>query len=500
MDLFPQDNANAEFCTTNEQSPFDPGRVLPTWSRFSPSESLQRILEKDYGITNIKKKRILDALTGESQAVKAEDQEEWVDGEWEFFNDKCLELGLDPDYCVEDVYDDECESAQFLSRLAKTGKHFDPVVAKPSKHNWVLAFCFCFFRLALGCSRKLLLFGTFSLLLFGRWVESFCSLVVLIKLGQLVWLILLSGCCSGSAVRLRLYLSVQILFRVLLWGYCTGFWSSGLVVQLSLRRFGLRLYFPGLMTSGFLRWVLSIEVVLSVVGVPGLFGPSLQLFSPFLAAVVVNWAAQFSWGVWAWRVHPRMGFYWYWNIRPTCGDLNRLRFGVVFIGIRLRCCCHWFLKAQNWVLSKPTEIIYFLATSIYGPNNLCRGFCLCCWTFLFWGWPIMSLARAVPLVQECADSIGGCRPSYMCGPISGPYSDSTATSIIWAYGLTDEAFGRHWPIRDTKFCGPPHMSVLLFIVKLGRCALLEWVLWFLIFWSPEHVSGDEEGGMPPLKV
>ncbi|MFS8013813.1 hypothetical protein Hanom_Chr15g01337481 [Helianthus anomalus] len=126
LDLYPQDNANAEVCTTNEQSPFDPGRVLPSWNRFSSSESLQRILDKDYGIADIQKKRILDALTGESQAVRAEDQEEWVDGEWEFFNDKCLELGLDPDYCVEDVYDDDSESAQFMAQLAKTGKFFDP--------------------------------------------------------------------------------------------------------------------------------------------------------------------------------------------------------------------------------------------------------------------------------------------------------------------------------------------------------------------------------------
>ncbi|MFS7909485.1 hypothetical protein Hanom_Chr02g00095141 [Helianthus anomalus] len=160
MDLYPQDNVNAEFCTTNEQSPFDPGRVLPTWSRFSPSESLQRILDKDYGITDIQKKRILDALTGESQAVNAVDQEEWVDGEWEFFNDKCLELGLDPDYCVEDVYDDESESARFLSGLAKTGKYFDPVVAKPPilLASFLSLGLFVYFYLAFG------------------WVRAFCCL------------------------------------------------------------------------------------------------------------------------------------------------------------------------------------------------------------------------------------------------------------------------------------------------------------------------------------
>ncbi|MFS7914586.1 hypothetical protein Hanom_Chr02g00155171 [Helianthus anomalus] len=113
------------------QNEIDPGRVLPAWSRFSPSESLNRILDKDYGITDLQKKRILDALTGDSKAVRADVQEEWVDGEWEFFYDKCLELGLDPDFCVEDVYDDYSGTAQFISQLAKTGKYFDPVVAKP---------------------------------------------------------------------------------------------------------------------------------------------------------------------------------------------------------------------------------------------------------------------------------------------------------------------------------------------------------------------------------
>ncbi|MFS8013772.1 hypothetical protein Hanom_Chr15g01337041 [Helianthus anomalus] len=76
---------------------------------------------------------MVDALCSKAKAVKAKDQEEWVDGEWEFFHDKCMELDLDPDYCVEDVYEDESGSAQFISQLANTGKYFDLVVAKPSK-------------------------------------------------------------------------------------------------------------------------------------------------------------------------------------------------------------------------------------------------------------------------------------------------------------------------------------------------------------------------------
>ncbi|MFS8000769.1 hypothetical protein Hanom_Chr13g01182341 [Helianthus anomalus] len=133
-DLYPPENTSTEKCTVNRQNVIDPGRILPTWSQFNPSESLNRILEKDYGITNAQKKRILDALQSDAKAVKAADQEEWVDGEWEFFHDKCTELDLDPDFCVEDVYEDECGSAQFMAQLTKTGKYFDPVVAKPSKH------------------------------------------------------------------------------------------------------------------------------------------------------------------------------------------------------------------------------------------------------------------------------------------------------------------------------------------------------------------------------
>ncbi|MFS7905739.1 hypothetical protein Hanom_Chr01g00051231 [Helianthus anomalus] len=133
IDMDPQGSSCNEKCTTNQQSPNDLGRILPNWSEFSPQELLNRILDKDYGITDAQKKRILDALVSDAKAVKAEDQEEWVDGEWEFFYDKCMELGLDPDFCVEDVYEDECGSAQFLAQLAKTGKYFDPVVAKQQR-------------------------------------------------------------------------------------------------------------------------------------------------------------------------------------------------------------------------------------------------------------------------------------------------------------------------------------------------------------------------------
>ncbi|MFS7965539.1 putative transcription factor interactor and regulator CCHC(Zn) family [Helianthus anomalus] len=111
IDLDQPENSCEERCITNQQTLIDP----------------------DYGISDQQKKRILNALRSDAKAVKAEDQDEWVDGEWEFFYDKCAELDLDPDFCVEDVYEDDSGSAQFLTQLAKTGKFSDPVVAKPHK-------------------------------------------------------------------------------------------------------------------------------------------------------------------------------------------------------------------------------------------------------------------------------------------------------------------------------------------------------------------------------
>ncbi|MFS7991817.1 putative transcription factor interactor and regulator CCHC(Zn) family [Helianthus anomalus] len=134
-DLYPQNPFNEETlsCSTNQQPPFDPGRVLPKWSTFNPADSLNRIIDFDYGITDGQKQRILTCLLSESRAVKAVDQENWSQGEHDFFWDKCTELGLDPDYCVEDVEEDDSGTAQFINHLSKTGKYIDPVVCKPPK-------------------------------------------------------------------------------------------------------------------------------------------------------------------------------------------------------------------------------------------------------------------------------------------------------------------------------------------------------------------------------
>ncbi|MFS8013820.1 hypothetical protein Hanom_Chr15g01337551 [Helianthus anomalus] len=103
--------------------------MLPEWCRVKSLENEN----KDYGITDLQKQWILDRLLSKAGAVRAEDQEDWVEGEWEFFYDKCAELGLNPDYCVEDVEEDMSGSAQFFSQQLNAGRFRDPVVAKPPK-------------------------------------------------------------------------------------------------------------------------------------------------------------------------------------------------------------------------------------------------------------------------------------------------------------------------------------------------------------------------------
>ncbi|MFS8013824.1 hypothetical protein Hanom_Chr15g01337591 [Helianthus anomalus] len=130
-DNLPKDPFNTDtfMCSMNQENMFNPGRILPEWCRVDPQESMH----KDYGITDIQKQWITDRLLSKAGAVRAIDQEDWVEGEWEFFYDKCAELGLNPDYCIEDVEEDMSGSAQFFANQLNVGVFRDPVVAKPPK-------------------------------------------------------------------------------------------------------------------------------------------------------------------------------------------------------------------------------------------------------------------------------------------------------------------------------------------------------------------------------
>lgn len=52
----------------------------------------------DYGITQAQKDAITKRLESKSQTVLAEDTRNWEPGEWDFFHDQCLELGLNSDF------------------------------------------------------------------------------------------------------------------------------------------------------------------------------------------------------------------------------------------------------------------------------------------------------------------------------------------------------------------------------------------------------------------
>ncbi|KAJ0549012.1 putative transcription factor interactor and regulator CCHC(Zn) family [Helianthus annuus] len=136
-DQLPKDPFNTDTftCSMNQENTFDPGRILPEWCRVNPRENMH----KDYGITDIQKQWITDRLLSKAGAVRAEDQEDWVEGEWEFFYDKCAELGLNPDYCIEDVEEDMSGSAQFFATQLNTG-----VCSGPGSMFRLRDYSFCF--------------------------------------------------------------------------------------------------------------------------------------------------------------------------------------------------------------------------------------------------------------------------------------------------------------------------------------------------------------------
>ncbi|MFS7909491.1 hypothetical protein Hanom_Chr02g00095221 [Helianthus anomalus] len=97
---------------------------------------------------------------------------------------------------------------------------------------------------------------------------------------------------------------------------------------------------------------------------------------------------------------------------------------------------------------------------------------------------------------------------WMYWALNGPSSVCDATIVIWVYGQIGEDIGNHRLIRITNFCGPPLLygppSVytrcsVRFVTHCKAMVLCIPRVGLLVsyFWSPEHVSGDEEGGMPP---
>ncbi|KAI3688424.1 hypothetical protein L1987_82137 [Smallanthus sonchifolius] len=76
---------------------------------------------KSYGISEEQKRAIADRLKS-TGSISMDIVDQWCPGQWDFFNNHCTLMGLDPDYCIEDVESDtENGTTQFFSAQMKVG-------------------------------------------------------------------------------------------------------------------------------------------------------------------------------------------------------------------------------------------------------------------------------------------------------------------------------------------------------------------------------------------
>ncbi|KAI3688433.1 hypothetical protein L1987_82146 [Smallanthus sonchifolius] len=109
-------------CQINREH-VDGARLLPPSILSNPSPGGLHSANggKSYGISESKRKAIADRISV-STSIGIKETDNWCPGEWDYFNDLCISLGLDPDYCIEDVESDtENGMAQFFSGLLKAG-------------------------------------------------------------------------------------------------------------------------------------------------------------------------------------------------------------------------------------------------------------------------------------------------------------------------------------------------------------------------------------------
>ncbi|KAI3745545.1 hypothetical protein L1987_58659 [Smallanthus sonchifolius] len=126
-----KDGQNVE-CQSNQK---------PVGDQFLASESVfcqmnQEHIEghsgKTYGISDEQKKAIADHFktTG---SISMDIVNQWSPGQWDFFNDQCTLIGLDPDYCIEDVESDtENGTTQIFSAQMMVGIPKVPSSTQPS--------------------------------------------------------------------------------------------------------------------------------------------------------------------------------------------------------------------------------------------------------------------------------------------------------------------------------------------------------------------------------
>ncbi|KAI3814413.1 hypothetical protein L1987_19168 [Smallanthus sonchifolius] len=167
-DLYPQDQGlvdgmdvdksrlkcrNTEVCQLNREHEVR-SRILPE-SITSPPKLGERSSSlllgpgcsgKNYGISDDQKKNIATRLNNEG-SISVDIVDQWCPGQWDYFNDLCTLMGLDPDYCIEDVEsDDENGTAQFFAAQMKVG--LDP--------DYCIEDVFCFWGCYAHCKNPFL--------------------------------------------------------------------------------------------------------------------------------------------------------------------------------------------------------------------------------------------------------------------------------------------------------------------------------------------------------
>ncbi|KAI3674996.1 hypothetical protein L1987_84576 [Smallanthus sonchifolius] len=124
---------STEFCQMNREH-VNGSRILPEsiLSPLKPGVSSPFSLNgtgcsgKSYNITDAQKECIANCLKNVG-SVSVDIVDQWCPGQWDYFNDLCTLMGLDPDYCIEDVdSDSENGTSLFLSGLLKSGNRNPP--------------------------------------------------------------------------------------------------------------------------------------------------------------------------------------------------------------------------------------------------------------------------------------------------------------------------------------------------------------------------------------
>ncbi|KAI3804194.1 hypothetical protein L1987_32368 [Smallanthus sonchifolius] len=108
--------SNKFVCQLNREH-VDGSRILPGSILSPPKQAGESSRGKSYGISDKQKKDIADRLKN-AGSIKVDIVDQWCPGQWDYFNDLCTLMGLDPDYCIEDV-DSDTENGmyQFMSGL-----------------------------------------------------------------------------------------------------------------------------------------------------------------------------------------------------------------------------------------------------------------------------------------------------------------------------------------------------------------------------------------------